>query len=326
MKAALYTAYGPPDVVQIAETEKPVPKDDEVLIKVLAASVNPYDWHFIRGEPYLIRLMAGLPKPKDQRLGSDVAGVIETVGGKVTQFKPGDEIFGSCRGAFAEYACTSESNVVSKPRNVSFEQAASVPIAAFTALQSLRLGGLVHDSPPGRTVLINGASGGVGTFAVQIAAAFGAEVTGVCSTGNLEMVQSIGAARVIDYTKEDFTKVSRRFDIFLDNVGNHSLSACKSLLNSNGTYIAAGGSTDLWMFRPMARMVAQLVLSWIGTQKMLGIFAKASQDDLTILHNLMQAGKLTPVIDKTYALSKLSDGIRYLEAGHARGKVVITVG
>src|SRR5258708_24207531 len=217
MKAALYPASGPPDVVKMAKTEKPVPKDDEVLIKVPAASVNPYDWHFIRGEPYLIRLMAGLPKPKDQRLGSDVAGVIETVGGKVTQFKPGDEIFGSCRGAFAEYACTSESNVVSKPRNVSFEQAASVPIAAFTSLQGLRLGGFVHDNPPGRTVLINGASGGVGTFAVQIAAAFGAEVTGGCSTGNLEMVQSIGAARVIDYTKEDFTKVTQRFDVFLDN-------------------------------------------------------------------------------------------------------------
>ncbi|HXC87570.1 MAG TPA: NAD(P)-dependent alcohol dehydrogenase, partial [Candidatus Cybelea sp.] len=218
MKAAIYTRYGPPEVVQIADVEKPVPKDDEVLIRVRAAAVNPYDWHFMRGEPYPVRIAAGgLRKPKDSRLGADVAGEIEAAGKNITQFKLGDAVFGSCKGAFAEYACASESNLALKPDNVTFEQAASVPIAAYTALQGLRRGGLTKDGKiqPGQKILINGAAGGVGTFAVQIAKSFGADVTGVCSTKNVEMVRSIGANQVVDYTQEDFTKSARRYDVIL---------------------------------------------------------------------------------------------------------------
>jgi NADPH:quinone reductase-like Zn-dependent oxidoreductase len=326
MKAALYTRYGSPEVVQITDVERPAPKDNEVLLRVRAASVNPYDWHFMRGDPYLIRLIAGLRKPKDQRLGSDVAGQVESVGGNVTQFKPGDEVFGSCRGAFAEYACAEESKLIAKPANVTLAQAASVPIAAFTALQSLRLGGLTGNGSNqlSKKVLINGAAGGVGTFAVQIAKCFGAQVTAVCSTRNAEMVRSIGADHIIDYTQQDFTKATERYDIFLDNVGNRSLSACRRLLNSSGIYIAAGGSTDPWMIRPLARMIAQLVLSRMGSRKLVGIFAKASQNDLAILCDLMKAGKVIPVLDKTYTFSELRKAIRYLETGHARGKVVIS--
>jgi NADPH:quinone reductase-like Zn-dependent oxidoreductase len=326
MKAALYIRYGPPEVVQITDVDKPAPKGNEVLLRVRAASVNPYDWHFMRGDPYLLRLMAGLSRPKDQRLGSDVAGQVESVGSNVTQFKPGDEVFGSCRGAFAEYACAEESKLIAKPASVTFAQAASVPIAAFTALQSLRLGGLTGNGSNqlSRKVLINGAAGGVGTFAVQIARSFGAQVTAVCSTRNAEMVRSIGADRVVDYTQQDFTQTTERYDVFLDNVGNRSLSACRRLLNSNGTYIAAGGSTDPWMIRPLARMVTQLVLSRLGSQKLVGIFAKASQDDLAIMCDLMKAGKVIPVLDQTYTFSELREAIRYLETGHARGKVVIT--
>ena len=326
MKAALYNRYGPPEVVQIANVEKPVPKDNEVLLRIRAASVNPYDWHFMRGDPYLIRLMAGFSKPKDQRLGSDVSGQVESVGGNVTQFRPGDEVFGSCRGAFAEYACAEDSKVIAKPANVTFAQAAAVPIAAFTALQSLRLGGLTgnESNQLGKKVLINGAAGGVGTFAVQIAKSFGAQVTAVCSTRNAEMVRSIGADQVVDYTQQDFTQTTERYDIFLDNVGNRSLAECRRLLNSNGIYIAAGGSTDAWMIRPLSRMIAQLVLSRLGGRKLVGIFAKASQDDLAILCDLLKAGRVIPVLDKTYTFSELREAIGYLETGHARGKVVIT--
>ena len=354
MKAAIYTSYGPPDVVQITDVAKPVPKDDEVLLRVRAASVNPYDWHFMRGDPYLIRLMAGLRKPKDQRLGADVAGEVEAAGSKVTQFKPGDHIFGSCRGAFAEYTCASESKLAAKPENITFAQAAAVPIAAFTALQSFRLGSLDGKTPnqPRRKVLINGAAGGVGTFAVQIAKSFGAHVTGVCSTRNLDMVRSIGADRVIDYTREDFTKTAppaetqagaqvelhsgkqtetfsgshagTGYDIFLDNVGNRSLSACRRLLNPNGTYIAAGGSTDPWMIRPFTRMFIQFVLSRLDSRKLVGIFAKANQADLNILRELMATGRVTPVVDRQYSLNDLPEALRYVETGHARGKVVIT--
>jgi NADPH:quinone reductase-like Zn-dependent oxidoreductase len=250
MKAAVYSRYGPPDVVQIKDTEKPVHKDNEILIKVCAASVNPLDWHFMRGIPYLLRIPAGLLKPKDKRLGVDVAGQVEAVGRNVTQFKPGDEVFGSCRGAFAEYACTSESALVMKPDNVTFEQAASVPVAAYTALQALRDKGHIQ---PGQKVLINGAAGGVGTFAVQIAKSFGADVTGVCSTRNVDMVRSIGADQMIDYTQEDFTKSGQRYDLILDSVGNHSLLACRRVLNRRGTYTAVGGPSGRWMIGPLAR-------------------------------------------------------------------------
>jgi NADPH:quinone reductase-like Zn-dependent oxidoreductase len=279
MKAAVYSTYGPPDVVQITDVEKPVPKDNEVLIKVRAASVNPLDWHYMRGTPYIVRILAGLRKPKVTRLGVDVAGQVEAVGRNVTQFKPGDEVFGACRGAFAEYACTSESALVMKPDNVTFEQAASVPIAAFTALQGLRDKGQIQ---PGQKVLINGAAGGVGTFAVQIAKWFGAEVTGVCSTRNVDMVRSIGADRVIDYTQEDFTKSGQRYDLFFDCVGNHSLLACRRVLTLKGIYIAVGGPSGRWMIGPLASALTTLVLSWFVSQKLVMVLAKRSKEDLTI--------------------------------------------
>lgn len=322
MKAAIYIAYGSPDVVQVADVEKPVPADDEVLIQIRAASVNPLDWHFMRGEPYPLRLMAGLRKPKITRLGVDVAGRIEAVGKNVTHFKPGDEVFGSCRGAFAEYVCTSESLLVTKPVNVTFEQAASTPVASFTALQSFRDKGHIQ---PGQKVLINGASGGVGTFAVQIAKWFGAEVTGVCSTRNVEMVRSIGADHVVDYTQEDFTLSGRRYDVILDCMGNHSLLAYRRTLNPKGVYIGAGGSVGRWMIGPFYRMITAPLMSRLVSQNFLGILAKNSKGDLTLMQDLLKTGTVTPVIDRYYKLSEVPEAIRYLEQGHARGKVIITV-
>jgi NADPH:quinone reductase-like Zn-dependent oxidoreductase len=323
MKAAIYTRYGSPDVVQITEVEKPVPKDDEVLIIVRAASVNPLDWHFMRGTPYLVRMMAGLGKPKDTRLGVDVAGQVEAVGKNVTQFKAGDEVFGTCRGAFAEYACTPESKLFAKPDNVTFEQAASVPVAAFTALQGLRDTGQIQS---GQKVLINGAAGGVGTFAVQIAKCFGGDVTGVCSARNVDLVRSIGADRVIDYTRENFTKSGQCYDLFFDAVGNHSLLACRRVLNPKGIHVPAGGSPGRWMIGPLARSLAALMLSWFASKKLVPFFlAKPNQADLAIMHDLMKSGKITPVIDRTYKLNEVPEAIRYLEQGHARGKVVITL-
>ena len=322
MKAAVYTRYGSPDVVQIKDVEKPVPKDNEVLIEVRAASVNPLDWHFMRGTPYFVRILAGLRKPKITRLGVDVAGQVEAVGRNVTQFKPGDAVFGSCRGAFAEYVCTSESTLVMKPDNVTFEQAASAPVAAFTVLQGLRDKGQIQ---PGQKVLINGAAGGVGTFAVQIAKSFGADVTGVCSTRNVDMVRSIGADRVIDYTREDFTKSGQRYDLIFDSVGNHSLLACRRVLNPKGIYIAVGGPSGRWMIGPLARGITAPVLSRFVSQKLAMVLARPNKEDLTIMHELMETGKVTSVIDKRYRLSEVPEAIRYLEEGHARGKVVITL-
>jgi len=322
MKAAVHTRYGPPEVVQITEVEKPVPKDNEVLIKVRAASVNPYDWHFMRGMPYFVRIPAGLCKPKDERLGVDVAGEVKGVGRNVTQFKPGDHVLGLCRGAFAEYVCTSESALASKPDNVTFEQAASVPLAALTALQGLRDKGKIQ---PGQKVLINGAAGGVGTFAVQIAKSYGAEVTGVCSTRNVDIVRSIGADRAIDYTRENFTKSGQHYDLILDSIGNHSLLACRRVLNPKGIYIMVGGPTGRWMIGLLARLAAALVLSRLLSQKLVMVPAKSSKEDLAVMHELMKAGKVTPVIDRSYTLSEVPEAIRYLEEGHARGKIVITV-
>src|SRR5437588_5880372 len=248
MKAIVYHSYGSPDVLRLEEIEKPTAGDDEILIKVRAAAVNPLDLLF-RGTTYMVRVITGLRRPKDTRLGVDVAGQVEAVGRNVTQFKPGDAVFGTCKGAFAEYVCASESALVMKPDNVTFEQAASVPIAAITALQGLRLGGLGDKGQiQGKhKVLINGASGGVGTFAVQIAKSFGADVTGVCSTRNVEMVRSIGADRVIDYTQRDFTKSAQHYDLLFDCMGNHSLSACRRVLNPKGVYIVVGGPSGPWM-------------------------------------------------------------------------------
>jgi NADPH:quinone reductase-like Zn-dependent oxidoreductase len=320
MKAIVYYNYGSPDVLKCEEIEKPTAGDNEVLIKVRAASVNPVDRLF-RGTSYIVRILTGLRKPKDTRLGRDVAGQVEAVGRNVTQFKPGDEVFGACRGAFAEYVCTSESAFVVKPDNVTFEQAASVPVAAFTALQGLRDKGRIH---PGQKVLINGAAGGVGTFAVQIAKSFGADVTGVCSTRNVEMVRSIGADRVIDYTQEDFTKGTQRYDLIFDCVGNHSLSACRRVLNPNGICVLAGGPHKVWIV--LIRALKALVLSRFVRQNFVMFIARRSKEDLTIMHDLMKAGKVTPVIDRRYRLSEVPEAIRYLEEGHARGKVVITLG
>jgi NADPH:quinone reductase-like Zn-dependent oxidoreductase len=322
MKAIVYYNYGPPDVLKYEEIEKPTAGDDQVLVKVRAASVNPLDWHFMRGTPYFVRIMTGLRRPKVTRLGVDVAGQVEAVGRNVTQFKPSDEVFGTCRGAFAEYACTSESALVMKPNNVTLEQAASVPIAAFTALQGLRDKGQIQ---PGQRVLINGAAGGVGTFAVQIAKSFGAYVTGVCSTRNVDMVRSIGADRVIDYTQEDFTNSGQRYDLIFDSVGNHSLLACKRVLNPKGTYIAVGGPSSRWMIGPLASAITAPVLSRFVDRKFVTFLAKGSKEDLIVMHELMEAGKVTPVIDKRYRLSEVPEAIRYMEEGHARGKVVITL-
>jgi len=320
MRAIVYYKYGSPDVLRCEEIEKPIAGDDEVLIRILAASVNPMDWHFMRGTPYFLRIAAGPRRPKAPRLGVDVAGSVEAVGRNVTQFKPGDEVFGTCRGAFAEYACSPARALVTKPESVTFEQAACVPVAAITALQGLRDKGQIQ---AGQKVLINGAAGGVGTFAVQIAKSFGADVTGVCSTRNVEMVRSIGADRVIDYTREDFTKREQRYDLFFDCVGNHSLSACRRVLNPKGTYVAAGAPSGRWMIGALVGAIAAVVLSRFVTQNLTTVMAKLSKEELIIIGKLMEAGKVTPVIDRRYRLSEVPEAIRYLEEGHARGKVII---
>jgi NADPH:quinone reductase-like Zn-dependent oxidoreductase len=326
MKAIVYCDYGVPNL-KLQEIEKPTPADDQLLVRVRAASVNPLDWHFIEGTPYVMRAMGvGLRKPKDTRLGVDYAGTVEAVGKNVTQFKPGDEVFGGRTGAFAEYVCVREPRAVAlKPANITFEQAASVPIAGITALQGLRDKGKVQS---GQKVLINGASGGVGTFAIQIAKSMGAEVTGVCSTRNLDMVRSLGADHVIDYTKEDFTKSAQRYDVILDNVANRSLSECRAVLNPDGRYVLIGGGgvkESRWLGPGLTHAFKAMLLSKFVSQKMGMMLAELNQKDLTTLGDLMQSGKVTPVIDRTYKLSELPQAIQYLEQGHARGKVVIAV-
>jgi NADPH:quinone reductase-like Zn-dependent oxidoreductase len=326
MKAVVYTRFGPPDVLEIRDIKKPVPNDNQVLVKVRAASVNPYDWHVIRGTPYIMRaMMAGLRKPKDPRVGVDYAGTVEAAGKNVTQFKPGDEVFGNRTGAFAEYVCARADRAIAlKPASVTFEQAASVPVAALTALQGLRDKGKVQ---PGQKVLINGASGGVGTFAVQIAKTFGADVTGVCSGRNVDLVRSLGADHVIDYTKEDFSKSDERYDVILDNVGTQPLSKFRRVLKPNGicVMIGGGGPNEGKWIGPMSRPIKAMLISPFISQKMGMMMAQGNKDDLNILADLMQSGKVTPVIDRTYPLSEIREAVRYLEAGHARGKVIITV-
>jgi NADPH:quinone reductase-like Zn-dependent oxidoreductase len=324
MKAAVYTRYGPPDIVEIAATEKPVPKDDEVLIKIRAAAVNPADWRLMKGAPYVFRILFRLRKPTSTqpgRLGHDVAGTVEAAGKDVTRFKPGDEVFGACHGALAEYVCAPESRLALKPAGVSFEQAASAPVAALTALQGLRDKGKIQT---GQRVLINGAAGGVGTFAVQIARSFGAEVIGVCSTKNVDMVRSLGANHVIDYTREDFSKSAQRYDLILDNVGNHSLSACRRLLNPKGICVIAGAPKNPSAFI-LTHMIAAPVLSRFVSQKFVMFIAKINKEDLAIVGDLLASGKITPVIDRLFRLSEAREALRYLEKGHARGKVVITL-
>ena len=322
MKAIIYTEYGSPDVIQFKEVEKPTPNDDQVLIKVYAASVNAADWHYLRGTPWLFRLACGLLKPKNIFLGGDVAGRVEGVGNNVTQFKPGDEVFGdlsaSGRGSFAEYVCASEDALVLKPANLSFEEAAAIPVAAVTALHGLQSRTQIQ---PGQKVLVNGASGGVGSFAVQIAKAFGAEVTAVCSTKNVDRMLSIGADHVIDYTREDFTRNGEQYDFILAANGYRPISAYKRALSPEGTYVMTGGAT--------AQMYEAILLgplvSMTGNQKMGNVMTKPDQKKLTFMKQLLETGKVKPVIDRCYPLSEVAEAIRYLEAGHAQGKVVITV-
>jgi NADPH:quinone reductase-like Zn-dependent oxidoreductase len=322
MKAIVYTKYGSADVVQLRDIEKPAPKDNEVLVKVMAASANAYDWHFLSADIFLIRLMGGLLKPKNNRLGADMAGRVEAVGSAVKQFKPGDEVFGEIgawgNGAFAEYVCVPERAFALKPANLSFEQAAAVPMAAITALQGLRDAGQIQ---AGKKVLINGASGGVGTFAVQIAKYFGAEVTAVCSTDKMEMVRSLGADHVIDYTREDFTKNDQRYDLILAVNGYHPISAYKRALNPLGIYVMAGGS----MAQIFQAMLLGSRMSEKGGRKMGAVSAKINQKDLAVLKELLEAGKIAPVIDRCYPLSEAAEALRYLGEGHARGKIVITM-
>lgn len=317
MKAIVYTQYGSPDVLQFKDVEKPTPKDNEVLLKVQAASVNALDWHLMRAEPFLARFENGLLKPKNTKLGADVAGRVEAVGGHVTQSHVGDEVFGfipiSELGSLAEYVCVSEELLALKPANVTFEQAAAVPVAAITALQGLRDKGQIRS---GQKVLINGASGGVGTFAVQIAKSFGTEVTGVCSTSKLAVTRSIGADHVIDYTREDFTSNGQRYDLIFDTVGNRSVSDLKRALSPDGICAVAGFTSMSRLFQIMLR----------GGKK-IGMMATASpnKQDLLVLKDLLETGKLVPVIDRCYPLNETAEAIRHLETGHAKGKVVITV-
>jgi NADPH:quinone reductase-like Zn-dependent oxidoreductase len=322
VKAIVYYEYGPPSVLRCEEIAKPAPGDSEVLLRVRAAALNPYDWHFMRGEPYAVRLVSGIGKPKNIRIGTDVAGIVESVGRKVTQFKPGDAVYGLCQGAFAEYVCVAESKLATKADAISFENAASIPIAGLTALQALRDKGKIR---PGHAVLVNGASGGVGTFGVQIAKTFGANVTGVTSTRNIDLVRSIGADDVIDYTKQDFTKGDRRFDLILDCVGNHTFSECRRVLKPNGILIPAGGKIDNWMLEPIGRMIAAAALSLFVSQKQVSIFATMKRADLLALSELVLSGKVKPIIDRRCTLAELPEAMRYLEEGHARGKVVMVV-
>ena len=324
MKAIRYCEYGVANV-KLQEVEKPVPNDDQVLIKVLAASLNAFDAGVIR-DLWLIRLFLGLRKPRDTRLGQDLAGVVEAVGKNVTQFKPGDEVFGLCRGGLAEYTCTRERALAPKPPNVTFEQAASLPLAGLVALQGLREGNIQS----GQKVLINGATGGVGTFAVQIAKSLGAEVTAICSTRNVDLVRSIGADHVIDYTKEDFTKSEQRYDVIFDNVCNHSFSERSRVLTPKGICVLAGiGGAGVTSGQAIGRIVSNLFIararSSFTDQKFPTYRIKTSKEDLMTLGNLVQSGKLKPVIERTYKLDQTAEAMRYFAEGHARGKLVVTV-
>jgi NADPH:quinone reductase-like Zn-dependent oxidoreductase len=323
MKAIVHRCYGSPDIIRLEDIPKPIAQDDEILVRVHAASVNPLDWHYLEGTPYLVRMDGGFGKPENPRLGVDFSGMVEAVGKNVTHFKAGDEVFGGKFGALAEYVAVREARAVAlKPANVSHEQAAAVAIAGITALQGLRDKGHIH---AGQNVLVNGASGGVGTFAVQIAKSFGANVTGVCSTQNVELVRSIGADHVIDYTREDFTQGTQRYDLILDNVSTHSLLDYKRVMSPNGVYVMIGSTDPGHWFGWLVKPVEAWLLSPFTSQKFGMILAELDKADLAILGGLMESGKVTPVIDRTYKLSEAAEALRYLEKGHARGKVVVTV-
>ncbi len=319
MKAFVYTRYGSPDVLHLQEVEKPAPKDDEVLIKVQAVSINAYDWHFLSADIFLIRMVGGFLRPKNPILGADIAGQVEAVGGKVKQFRPGDQVFGDIGGGgLAEHVCAREDLLVLKPASMTFDEAAAVPMAALTALQGLRDEGQIQ---PGHKVLINGASGGVGTFAVQIAKTLGAEVTAVCSTQNLDTARSIGADYVVDYTREDFTKSGQQYDLILAANGYHPISAYKRALTPQGTYVMAGGKfAQLFEALLMGRWMSKT-----GGQKMGPLSAKVKQSDLVTIKEFLEVGKVRPVIDRRYPFGEVPEAFRYFGAGHARGKVVITM-
>ncbi len=323
MRAIVRTTYGSPDVLELQEIDKPDLTDDEVLVRVRASSVNPADWHLLTGTPLLVRMGGGLRKPKRQRLGVDFAGTVEAVGKSVTRFQPGDGVFGARDGAFAEYVSVREDRaVVHKPANVTFEQAAAVPVAAISALQGLRDKGRVQ---AGQKVLINGASGGVGTFAVQVAKSFGAEVTGVCSTRNVDLVRSLGADRVIDYTQDDFTERDQRYDLMLDVAGGRSWSDCKRVLNPQANVVIVGGPKGNRLIGPMSHLVKARLAAFRSSQKVHFFLAKLNKTDLVVLRELLESGKVTPVIDRRHELSEVADAFRYLGEGHAQGKIVITV-
>ena len=321
-RAVVYCDYGPPDVLRIAQVEKPVPNDSQVLVRVRAAAVNPLDWHYMRGEPRVMRLGEGLRRPKNIRLGVDYAGTVEAVGRNVTGLEPGDEVFGARNGAFAEYVVVlADRNVVHKPANLTFEQAAAIPVSGLTALQALRDQGGVRR---GHKVLINGASGGVGTFAVQIAKWLGADVTGVASTRNVALVRSLGADRVIDYTKEDFTRGAERYDVIVDNVGNHPLSSLRRVLKPEGRYVMVGGRSGRWI-APFPRVAAMVASRPFVSQDMRFFMSKLDKSDLTLLRDLAADGTLKPAVDRTYPLRDVREAVAYLETGRARAKVVVTM-
>jgi NADPH:quinone reductase-like Zn-dependent oxidoreductase len=327
MKAIVQDRYGSPDVLALRDVPTPAPAAGEVLVRVHAASVNAYDWHAVRGDPYLARLGFGLGRPKTRIRGQDFAGRVEAVGAAVTRFSPGDEVYGdlaAASGAFAEYVCAPDAQVEPKPANLTFEQAAAVPLAANTALVGLRDVGQVQ---PGHRVLINGASGGVGTFAVQLAKAFDAEVTAVCSTRNVELIGSLGADHVIDYTREDFTRNGQRYDVVFDLVGNHSLTDLRRALTPRGTLALSGGGVfgGGSFFGPMALMLKGKLVAPFVRQRLSFVTAKQSRENLATLRELIESGKIAPVIDRTYPLSKVPEAIRYLEVEHARAKVAITI-
>lgn len=323
MKAIRYSAYGSPDVLQLREVEIPVVGDDDVLVRVMAASVNPLDWHFMRGLPYLVRLQGGMSRPKVDGLGTDLAGRVEAVGRNVTEFKPGDEVFGGASRTFAEYAVVRKDGALSrKPVNVTFEQAGTVAVAGITALQALRD---IAKVKPGQKVLVNGAAGGVGSFAVQIAKAYGTEVTGVCSSGNVEMVRSIGADKVVDYTREDFVRGGVRYDAVIDVVGNRSLADCRRVLAPGAVMVGIGSpSTGKWL-GPMNRPVRMLAVSPFARAKLRPFLSSLRKDDIGALAELLEVGKVTPVIDRTYSLTEVPAAVGYVEEGHAKGKVVIAI-
>jgi NADPH:quinone reductase-like Zn-dependent oxidoreductase len=322
IRAITGRCYGPPDVLALEELEKPAPVGKQLLIKVKAAGVNPLDWHYMRGSPYIMRLGSGIGAPKEPRLGVDFAGIVEAVGEDVTLFSPGDAVFGGKTGAFAEYVVMEEDRaVVHKPDNVSFEHAAAVPIAAITALQAVRDSGGVNE---GDTVLINGASGGVGTYAVQIAKSMGAEVHGVCSTRNVEMVTSLGADRVFDYKKENYTQGDVKYDVIIDNVGNHSLMRNRRVMADDGILVIVGGSPGDWL-GPLMRPLGALIVSPMVSQQFSPFLAQISKDDLQVLADLMANGEVSSVIDRRYPLHEVPEAISYSESGRARGKIIVTV-